>query len=114
MTRLRVQKLERQIERDVSSILMTEVKDSRVGFITITSVQLTNDLSIATIYYTVLGKDERTKAAGEALERAKGFIRTELGKRLQIRKVPEIHFKYDNSSEYGNKIDEILRNLKND
>lgn len=112
MSRVRIEKLERHIEREVSSIIMNEVKDNKVGFITVTGVDLTNDLSFATIYFTVLGKEERSEAAIKALDRAKGFIRRELGQRIQVRKVPDLIFKYDDSLEYGNKIESLIRDIK--
>ena len=92
------------IQREVSSIIQMELKDPKVGFITITDVTVTNDLSIAKIYVTFLGKQARIDAGMKALERSKGFIRSQLAGRLTIRKVPELIFLYDESLEKGNQI----------
>jgi ribosome-binding factor A len=106
------ERLERILEREISNIISTEVKDERLGFVTITKVAVTSDLSIATVYYTVMGTDEQKQSTSENLLSAKGFIRTSLSKKLEIRKTPELRFKYDESLEYGDKIEQILKNLK--
>ena len=112
MSRIKMQKIEKQIERDVTDIIMKGVKDPKIGFVTITGAEVTNDLSFCKIYYSVLGGDDRTEAAKKALIRSKGFIRSELGKRLSVRKVPELIFEIDESIEYGNKIDTMLADLR--
>lgn len=111
---IKSERLGSQIQRELGEILQKEVKDSKIGFVTVTGVDVTNDLSIATVYVTILGGDNKTEAALKAIERAKGFIRTSLGKRIQVRKIPDLRFKYDESNEYGNKIDSILEKLKQD
>ena len=90
------------ILKDVTDIIQFSLKDPNVGFVTITDVQVTNDYSYATIYVSFLGKEERKQAGLKALNRAKGFIRSELGKRLSIRKVPDLIFKLDDSLEKAN------------
>lgn len=112
MSQIRVQKISKQIERDVVDIIMNDIKDTKVGFVTVTGAEVTNDMSYCKIYYSVLGGESRRDAATKALERAKGFIRTELSKRLSIRKVPELIFEIDKSIEYGNKIDHMLADLR--
>ena len=77
----------------------------------ITKTRLTSDASICTIYYTVLGDKNQQESTSKNLENAKGFIRSSLGKSLEIRKIPELIFKYDESLEYGNRIDNILKGL---
>lgn len=108
----RVERLEKIIEREISIIISTEVKDDRLKFVTITKVALTNDLSIATVFYTVIGNDEQKAATIENLNDAKGFIKSSLSKKLEIRKTPDLKFKYDESLQYGEKIEQILKNLK--
>ncbi|HEY8395947.1 MAG TPA: 30S ribosome-binding factor RbfA [Bacilli bacterium] len=105
------ERLERIIERELGKILISEIKDDRLKFVTFTKVSLTGDLSIATVYYTVRGTEEQKIATSKSLEEAKGFIRTALSKSLEIRKVPELRFKYDESLEYGERIDKILKDL---
>ena len=106
------ERLEKIIEREVAQIIFNEVKDDRLRFVTITNVNLTGDLSLATIFYTVLGDEEQIKTTSANLEEAKGFIKGILGKRLEVRKIPDIRFKYDDSFVQGNRIDEILRSIK--
>lgn len=99
------------ILKDVTDIIQFSLKDPHVGFVTVTVVQVTSDYSYATVYVSFLGKEERKQAGLKALNRAKGFIRTELGKRLSIRKVPDLIFKLDNTLEKGQRIDSILSQI---
>jgi len=112
MSQIRVQKISKQIERDIVDIIMNDIKDTKVGFVTVTGAEVTSDLSYCKVYYSVLGGENRRDAATKALERAKGFIKTELAKRLSIRKVPDLIFEIDKSIEYGNKIDHMLADLR--
>lgn len=105
---LKAEKVAGIIQKEVSEIIQFELKDPKIGFITITDVTVTNDLSIAKIYVSFLGKKAREEAGMKALERSKGFIRTNLAKRMTLRKVPELQFKIDDSLERGNKIEKIL------
>ena len=104
-------RIEAIIQKEVSSIIQMELKDPKLGFITITDVTVTNDLSIAKIYVTFLGKQERIDAGMKTLERSKGFIRSLLSKRMTIRKVPQLIFLYDESLEKGNKIEKIIKQI---
>jgi ribosome-binding factor A len=106
------ERMEKILEREISSIIFSDIKNEKIKFVTITKVSLTNDLSIATVFYTVYGRQDQVDASIEALNEAKGFIRTVLSKKLEVKKVPDLKFKYDESFEQGNKIEEILRNLK--
>ena len=106
-------RLENTILRSLTQILRKEVKDPAIGFITITAVKLTSDLSYLTIYYTTLD-NEKIEDTSKALERSKAFIRNQLGKHVQIRKLPELIFKYDSSLEYGNKIESGLKKVLKD
>lgn len=106
------ERMEKILEREISSIIFQEIKDERIKFVTITKVNLTNDLSIATVLYTVFGNENQVNSSIDALNDAKGFIKTILSKKLEVRKIPDLKFKYDESFEHGNKIEEILRNLK--
>ena len=108
----RIERVEKIIEREIGNILLTEVKDQRLRYVTITNVRLTGDLSIATVYYTIIGDPDQIVSTRENLEDAKGYIRSLLSKKLDLRKTPELKFKYDESLAYGNKIEEILKNIK--
>lgn len=106
------ERLAKIIEREISNIILLNTKDDRLKYVTITGVKLNNDSSIATVYFTVLGNEEQKQSTSINLQEAKGFIKGQLSKVLEVRKMPELIFKYDESIEYGNKIDEILRNIK--
>lgn len=93
-------------------MLLNELKDPRIGFVTITDARITGDLRDATIYVSLFGDDESKQKTLEALKRATGYIRTEVGKRLGIRYSPSIVFKEDTSLDYGMKIDKILHDIE--
>ncbi len=88
--------------------MMHEVRDPRLSGVTITEVEVTPDLLIAHVYFTVLGDAEEQKEALAALERAGGFLRTQLAGQVRLRFVPELIFELDRSAEYGRRIDELL------
>ena len=96
--------------KEISSILQNEIKDPNIKFVTITDCEITNDLSFAKVYYTVLD-DEKKKDVKLALDKAKGFIRGEVSKRVEIRQTPELRFIYDESEEYGSKIDNLIKQI---
>ena len=105
----RIGRVETQIQREVDDILLKLVNDPRVNGVTITGVELTGDLQQATVYYSTLQDDEKTKAqAQEGLDKATGLIRREVGKRIRLFKVPTMAFARDESVEYGAKIDRLI------
>ena len=87
------------------------MKDPRIGFITVTGVDVTNDLSQAKVYLSVLGDDEQKAPSLKGLEKASGFLRSELGKRIRLRHVPELIFKFDDSIAYGDHIEKPLTEI---
>lgn len=99
------------LKKEISSIIHDEVKDPRIGFITITGVELTSDLRYAKVFFSVLGKEKEQKDTKEALDSAVGFIRRLVGQRVKLRFVPEIIFREDHSSEYSMKIQEVLNEI---
>ncbi|NMA60453.1 MAG: 30S ribosome-binding factor RbfA [Firmicutes bacterium] len=103
-----------EIKREVSAIIATEVKDPRLGMLSITDVDVSRDLSFAKVYFSMLGTVEEREKTLEGLNRAKGFIRSELAKRLRVRHTPEITFHFDNSLEQGAKMDALLKTLQVD
>jgi ribosome-binding factor A len=111
MARVRVGRVGEQIKKELSQIVQLELKDPRIGFLTVTGVEITNDLSIAKVYLSVMGTDEQKEATLKALSSGSGYIRSELGKRIRLRKIPELQFKFDASIDYGSKIDNILHQL---
>ena len=106
----KIDRIESSMVKEVSYILMTEVKDPNVKFVTVTAAKVTSDLSYAKIYVTVLNQ-EYVKDTLKALNNAKGFIRNELKERMDIRNIPELEFVYDESIEYGNKIEKIIEDI---
>jgi ribosome-binding factor A len=109
---LKIDRLNNMFVEEISKIIHTEIKDKEVGFVTVTAAKVTNDLSFAKIYVTTLN-DNRDKVVA-TLNKASGFIRTMLCDRVKIRKMPEIHFVYDTSIEYGKKIEDIIDRINND
>ncbi|RNC70365.1 MAG: ribosome-binding factor A [Desulfuromonadales bacterium] len=107
----RSDKVAEAIHELVSGLLVKGIKDPRIGFVTITGVKVTDDIRHATIFYTVIGTDEEKKATSHGLGSAIGFIRKEVGKELRLRFAPELVFKYDQSIEYGNRIDRLLKEI---
>lgn len=106
---IKVDRLNTQIQREISLILQNEVRDRDLRMCTITAVDTTNDLSISKVYVTFMGPNQ--KKGLDALQRSNGFIRNLLAKKLKVRKCPELHFILDTSLEYGNKIENILKEL---
>ncbi|MBM7094219.1 MULTISPECIES: 30S ribosome-binding factor RbfA [Alteribacter] len=111
MSNVRANRIGEQIKKELTDIIQREIKDPRVGFVTVTAVDVTGDLQQATAYITVYGEDEQKEQTLNGLSKATGFIRSEIGKRIQIRKTPELYFKFDESIERGNRIEELLRKL---
>lgn len=101
------------LHREISKILQFEIKDPKLGFVTVTDVQCTNDLSIAKVYVTFLGKQERNDSGMRILQKSKGYIRSLLAKRIKIRKMPDLIFIQDTSLQQGNKIESILKDIEN-
>jgi len=100
------------IRREVSVIIHDELGDPRLGFLTITGVEMTQDLRQASIFFSVLGKEEDYKKTKKALDSALGFIRKLVAERINLRLAPEIVFKEDRSSEYSVRIQEVLEEVK--
>jgi ribosome-binding factor A len=114
MTLKRADRVADLIKAELSDILLKEVRDPRIGTVTITGVDLTADLRSAKIYFVRMGEDTSSRELQEALEKASGFIRRELGKRLQLRYIPTLAFVYDRSFEYGDKIERLLSQVRHE
>ncbi len=112
MSKLRVSKVGEQIKKEISILFQTEMKDPRIGFVTVTGVDVSGDLSQAVIHISIMGNEDQIKSTFQALDKAKGFLRTEIGKRVRLRHTPELIFKIDKSIAYGSKIDKLLKELK--
>ena len=96
---------------EIADLLLKQVRDPRIGAVTITGVKVTDDLRTAKVFFVEMGKDECSADLQAGLRKATGFLRRELGRRLQLRRVPEIIFVYDPSFAYGNRIDTLLKEI---
>ncbi|OGL41756.1 MAG: ribosome-binding factor A [Candidatus Schekmanbacteria bacterium RIFCSPHIGHO2_02_FULL_38_11] len=110
----RVDRINELILEEISDILLKEIKDPRIGFVTITGVETSVDLSYAKVSVSIIGEQEKRESGIEGLKSASGYIRLLLKKRISVRRIPEIEFVYDSSIEYGDRINKILQKLKNE
>ena len=101
-----------QIREEIADLLAREVHDPGIGFLTITRVSVTADLQIARVYYTTIGDEKARKESKRALERATPFLRRQLGRRLRLRRIPELQFFFDESIERHDRIERILQEIK--
>lgn len=102
------------IKAEISDILLRQVNDPQVQGITVTGVQVTDDLRQAKVFFVRVGQNICSDETMKGLHRAAGFLRKELGKRLRLRHVPEIRFIFDESFEYGDRIDRLLAEIQKD
>jgi ribosome-binding factor A len=102
------------IQRELADLLQRRIKDPRLHRITVTGVELSDDLRVAKVFYCFWGESAEQEIVARGLDRARGFIRRELGKRLYLKFLPELDFRYDPSFEYGAKIERILKELQTD
>lgn len=109
----RTRKVGIAIQKEFSEILQREVKDPRIGLVTVTRVKVTPDLRIANIYISIYGSAEERERTLQGLESAKGYIRSLFAKKLHIKFIPEIRFFHDKSIEEGIRISEVVSKLKN-
>ncbi len=107
---VKIDRISSNIIKEISYILAYEVKDSDIKFVTVTDCKLSSDLSYAKIYVTVLD-DTKRESTMKALNEASGFIRKELADRIEVRHTPELEFIYDESIEYGKKIEDIIEKI---
>ena len=107
---VRIERLNDAFQEEISMILMTEIKDEDIKFVTITGVDTTSDLSFAKVYFMVLD-DSKKQTTLEALNGAASFIRGKLSERVEIRHTPELKFIYDTSIEYGEHIEKIIEKI---
>lgn len=108
---VKIERLNNNFQEVISEILHEEVKDPILKFVTITGCEITNDLSFCKVFFTTLDDKEEVL---KSLKNASSFIRGEVSKRIEIRHTPEIRFVFDESIEYGNKIEKILKDINNE
>ena len=111
MSKHRPNRLAETLKEEISQLIRLELKDPRIGFVTVTSVDVANDLAHAKVYISVLGSVDEGKESLEILNHAAGFVRSEIGKRVRLRHVPAIVFVYDPSIQHGAHIAKLLRDV---
>jgi ribosome-binding factor A len=102
------------IKEEISRMLLREIKDPRIGFVTVTRVTVSKDLRFVKVYFSVLGDQSVREDSLTGLNSAKGFVRRELGRRLRLRYVPDIVFSFDPSLEYMNRVSELIHQIHED
>lgn len=107
---IKIDRIQKEMIRELSYILELEVKDQCIKFVTITDCKVTSDLSFAKVYFTVLNQS-KIEETEKALKQASGFIRKNLSERMNLRHTPELTFVYDESIEYGKKIENIIEQI---
>ena len=112
MSKLRAEKVQELIKQEISMMLISDIKDPRVKNVTVTGVEATNDLSYAKIYVSIYGTKEEQENAWTGLNKALGFIRSEISKRIRLRVAPTLSLVKDTSSEYSSHIQELLNKIK--
>ena len=115
MTSNRSDKVADLLKKEISLIITNEIKDIRLQNINITAVKVSDDIGIATVFYTVIGESihkEESKIDEKILEKFSGMVRSNLARKIKIRRVPKIIFRFDESIEYSENIEKLLKNLK--
>jgi ribosome-binding factor A len=102
------------IQEVLAELLKKKIRDPRVAMATITRVKMSRDLKLARIYFTIYGDSQKSEAAVQGFESARGFIKRSLARRLNLRYMPDLKFFYDESFEYGSQIDQLLKKISTD
>ena len=108
----RIERLNDQIRMEIAEILMTRVKDPRIGFVTVTSVNTAPDLRQAKVFVTVMADASASEKSFDGLKKAAAFIRSELGRRLHIRYIPELSFELDHSAQESERVLRLLDEIR--
>ena len=111
MTSSRPARVADQLRQELSELIAREVHDPGIGFLTITHVKVTPDLQAARVYYTTLGDEKARRESGRALDRAAPFLRRQIGRRLRLKRVPELEFFFDEAVERGDRIERIIQEI---
>jgi ribosome-binding factor A len=112
MTRLRPERVQEALRQEISKVTLEEIKDPRIGFLTITKVELTKDLRYAKVFFSVLGGAKEKALALKGLNSAKGYIKGIVADRIKLRLVPDLSFRIDESIEHTEEIYALLRKVK--
>lgn len=114
MSSYRPERVAEQIHKEIAQLMMHGIKDPRVAPVTITGVNVSRDLSVAKVYFSVIDEANELKEAQRGLKSVAPFVRRQLGQALRMRSIPEIRFEFDSSVSYGQKIDDLLRQVQDD
>lgn len=114
MSSQRAQRVAETIHKEISGLLIKGLKDPRIGFVTITSVDVTSDLSQARVYYTLMASTDDRAETQAGLDSSSSYVRQQLGRSLRLRHVPEVRFVYDASVDYGQHIEKLLNDVRTD
>jgi ribosome-binding factor A len=111
---IRLERVQGQLRKEISKILQEDLKDPRIGFVTVTRIDLTPDLRYAKVYFSILGDEQNKELSIEGIQSAAGYIRKLIGDRLKLKYVPELSFKLDKSIEYGIDLEKTFERLRNE
>jgi len=111
---MRSKRVRGQLKKEISRVLQEDLNDPRIGFVTLTRIDLTDDLRYAKVYFSVLGDEAAKQSSTEGIQSAVGYIRRLIGERLKLKYVPEISFKLDKSIEYSINLEKTFERLKNE
>ena len=114
MAQHRAERLGEELKKELADIVRNYIRDPRIGLISFTDIEVTKDLRYAKVFFSTLGDDETIKTTASVLEKAKGYIRSELSHRLKLRYTPELTFKFDESMTYGSKISALLHKVSSE
>ncbi|SHF32270.1 ribosome-binding factor A [Seinonella peptonophila] len=112
MARIRVSRVGEQIKKELSQVIQREIKDPRIGFVTVTGVEMSGDLQVAKVFISVMGQENTKEESLAALEKAKGYLRSEIGRRIQLRYVPELTFVMDSTLDQSEHIERLLHDVQ--
>ena len=112
MSQLRIEKIQELMKQEISQIILQELKDPRIGFVTVTQVEITGDLRNAKVYVSLMGNEEQIKDCWRGLQSSLGFIRREIGKRIRLRFTPDLTFALDKSLDYSAHIQKLLLKIQ--
>ena len=104
----RSERVQELLLEEISKLIQHDLKDPRVGFVTVTRIELSDNLKNAKVFVSIMGSDEQKENSIEGLNSAKGFIRSSLGKNLYLKHIPELHFKLDEAADHVEKITKII------
>lgn len=105
----RKDRVSEQVRRELADLIRTELKDPRVGMVSITDVEVTADYAHAKVYFSTLAGSENVSVVMEGLQKSSGFLRRELGKRIRIHTTPQLHFVFDQSLERGADLSKLIQ-----